>query len=261
MRNGKSLGFLGTALLLAACGSEGAGGGGGGTTLTLKQCAAGQVLSTDSSGQFVCRDLPKGAVSLPVCDKDTGAVTSDGKALSCTDRNVADSNVASATTRLNTIRDKIADLSNRTTVVQGKGGGAAVFIGTTTNTYKGAIGDANGNIGVAAAANNCVAQFGAGAHMCSVYEIYNSVASGKLTVQTTVAESWVYMAAWRQVSGATDPSDGLNENCAGFTYPTGDKKWYGTTFQWGQVTFTGRFAPKFVGDVACSDLKPIACCK
>ena len=154
-------------------------------------------------------------------------------------------------------------LSNRTTVVQGKGGGAAVFVGTTTTTYKGAINDAAGNIGLSAAANNCAAQFGAGAKMCTIYDIVSSVADGTITPAKTIATSWVYAANWKDPIGTpnSEPKAGLSDNCAGYTYPTGDKKWAGTAFTWAQVTFTGRFAPKFVSDSKCSDLKPIACCK
>lgn len=259
MRNVKSFGFLVSAVLLIACGSEGAGGTG--TTLQLKTCNAGQVLSTDASGQFVCKDLPAGAVSLPACDPNTGGVTADGKALSCTDRNVTDSNVTDVTNRLNTIRNTITDLTNRTTVVQNKGGTAAVFVGTSKATTNGMITDANGNIGVAAAANVCVAEFGAGARLCSVYDIYNSIVSGKITPQQTVLESWVYLEAWTQVTGATELANGLNENCAGFTYKTADQKWTGTVFKWEPVAYNGKYAPKFTSGLACGSIRPIACCK
>ena len=59
----------------------------------------------------------------------------------------------------------------------------------------------------------------------------------------------------------SEPKAGLSDNCAGYTYPTGDKKWTGTSFSWAQVAFTGRFAPKFIANTKCSDLRKILCCK
>jgi hypothetical protein len=121
-------------------------------------------------------------------------------------------------------------------------------------------------LGVAAAATLCqqVEACGAGARMCSVYDMYQSVATGAVTAAQNIPKAWVYMASW-QFSGAggADQYAGLSDNCGSFTYPTGDRKWYGTAVTWANDTAGDKTLQFFAGPngAACSSVLPIACCK
>lgn len=250
--------------VLASCGNnDGTGGGTLPAGLTLPECTDGQLLGASADGKtLVCVNAPIAKLDIPApCDATTGALNSDGKALGCVTK--ASGNLDSMfTSQIDMYTKQVSDLSNTVTVLQNGGGAAPTYLGTTKNTFKGAIADGNGNIGLVAAANNCVTDFGAGAKMCTIYDIYNSVIRGKITPQMTVAKSWVFAANWKSpVAGATEPLNGLSDNCAGYTYPTGDQKWTGTAFVWEQVAFTGRFAPKFVSNTACSSALAVACCR
>ena len=53
------------------------------------------------------------------------------------------------------------------------------------------------------------------------------------------------MTSWAHNQAAQVPSaNGLADNCSGWTYPTGDKLWYGTTVEWKNAV-TGQKALKF----------------
>ena len=97
---------------------------------------------------------------------------------------------------------------------------------------------------------------------CTVYGMYYSAATGKLPA--TLSQSWVWMSAWQHNSTSQNPANnGLADNCSGFTYPTGDKFWYGTTVEWKNAP-TGFKALHFAsgpGVVSCAARFPIACCK
>ncbi|MBL9007145.1 MAG: hypothetical protein JNJ46_23010, partial [Myxococcales bacterium] len=57
--------------------------------------------------------------------------------------------------------------------------------------------------------------------------------------------------------------NGLADNCGGWTYPTGDLQWFGTTVEW-KAAQTGPKALHFAsgpGVVGCAQRFPIACCK
>lgn len=250
--------------VLASCGNnDGTGGGTLPAGLTLPECTDGQLLGASADGKtLVCVNAPIAKLDIPApCDATTGALNSDGKALGCVTK--ASGNLDSMfTSQIDMYTKQVSDLSNTVTVLQGGGGATPVFVGTTKATTNAMVTDANGNVGVAAAANVCAAEFGAGAKMCTIYDMYNSVVRGKITPQMTVAKSWVYAANWKvPTAGATEALNGLSDNCAGFTYKTADQKWTGTSFLWEPVAYNGKFAPKFVSNTACGTVQPIACCR
>jgi len=81
--------------LLVGCGANNAGG----TVEIPMNCPGnGQVLTTDSSGQFQCVSLPPGVVSIPKCDPNFDALTTDGSTLSCDSRNNETSQTSAAIT-------------------------------------------------------------------------------------------------------------------------------------------------------------------
>jgi hypothetical protein len=98
--------------------------------------------------------------------------------------------------------------------------------------------------------------------MCTVYDIYNSIALGNqfLKSGTDVAmNAWVWQSSGNR--GGTEPTANIGENCAHYTYGTGDQNWQGTVFNWTKVVFTQQYAPKFKNSEACNQKHVIACCK
>ena len=249
--------------LLFACGSEGAGGGGG--FLQVPDCqGTGKVLSTDSSGQFVCKDLPAGAVSLPDCLPDVEALTADGKTLSCTNRNVVDVATKTALDKLVTIEKLIKDYGTTVSMIMGGPGANVAFKGVTDVPVNGAMDSGNGQNpkGIGSATTMCVAKFGAGARMCTVYDIYNAKARGSIGPTLVQAKAWVYMASGKNPGGSTNEGDqSLNDNCGAYTYPTADTKWQGTAVEISSQAFTTSQVLRFWGNTPCSTKLPIACCQ
>jgi hypothetical protein len=254
--------------LLVACGSEGSGGSGG--IVAIPDCTSqpGSVLSTDSAGQLICKDLPAGAVSLPNCKVDSEALTSDGKTVFCTNRNNETSESRMALENISKSETLVTDYGTRIMALGTGPGAKALYVGNTTATTPGRIDAGGTDIGIAGAVKLCTNQYGAGARMCTVYDIYQSIVAGKIISGTDIAKSWVYMEAWKNPAGATgatkEPTAGLNENCAGYTYKTGDQSWVGTAFVYAKVTYNNNYAPKFYSgsaDAACSSVLPVACCK
>lgn len=235
------------------------------SALSLPACADSEYLVFNkSAGGFVCQKLSGGTASVPNCAGKLLTVGGSGelRSLACTDKGSA--TVSQATlTKITALEDSLKTVGTKVTTIETSPVSAAsYYAGATKFVTNGMITDANGNVGVTGAANKCVEEFGAGAHMCTVYELYQSVAAGKLTPQMTVATGWVYMASWSTPTASpTEPFNSLNDNCAGYTYKTADQKWTGTAFKWEPVAYNGKFAPKFNAGVACGTSMPIICCK
>src|SRR5207249_73020 len=114
MRKNNVIRFLGSAVLMApllvACGQDNVGGGGDSTTPI---CPAGQALSTNSGGKIICKALPTDVVILPVCKKDTDALTANGQGASCTPRSTGNNNDAAIIDRLNKIDATVIDYGTK----------------------------------------------------------------------------------------------------------------------------------------------------
>ncbi len=254
--------------LLAGCGNNSTGSmvvvppGG----ITLPECLDGQLIAVDGQRNMSCTQALTAGLAPPDCGASAGLVLNayDGK-LECMPKGNGTTN-----TGLRTVIDKVVSDTNtiEQTINSIKGGGAsAKYCGqyTAAQNPNGAI-SGNGVTGVAGAANLCaqVAGCGAGAHMCTVYEMYESVAAGHITAAMNIGQSWVHMSSWQHngIAGQATPNNGLSDNCGGWTYPTGDLKWYGTTVEW-KAAQTGPKALHFAsgpGVVGCAQRFPIACC-
>ncbi|HRI49683.1 MAG TPA: hypothetical protein PLW65_05830 [Pseudomonadota bacterium] len=251
--------------LLLACGSDNQGGGT--TYVTVPDCggATNQVLSTDSTGQLVCRSLPAGAVSLPDCKPNTEALTSDGVTPTCTNRDVVDASTQTLLDTLTMVEKQIVDAGTKITALGSGPSSQAAYVGLTKNSYTGRFVSGQA-VGIPAATALCAGDFGVGAHMCTVYELYYSAALLK-NLDPTVDISpggWVYMQSWRHAPvNPTEISAGLADNCAGYTYTfaaTDTYQWNGTTFAW-TVDASGVRVPKFYANTQCNTSQPIACCR
>jgi hypothetical protein len=270
-----ALGICAIAPLLAGCGAPTAGG----TVEVPMSCpTAGQVLTTDSTGQFQCVSLPAGVVTIPKCDPNFQALTTDGMTLSCTSRNNETTQSQQAIMNLEDVESKIINYGTTVTMLGMGGMGAkALFQGVTTGMYNGSM-SANGMTGLASATALCGAQFGTGAHMCTVYEMYDSVAyagqisADKFNPTQAMAQAWVYMMSWKNPGTTATPTTtpvaaeanaGLADNCGSYTDDgTHSTNFYGTQVSWSKVN-TGFNGLQFNSGPAalCSSLAPISCCK
>ncbi|MBL9005726.1 MAG: hypothetical protein JNJ46_15830 [Myxococcales bacterium] len=275
MRRNIFLTSLTTALLavplLAGCGNNSTGtkvivGPDG---LEFEDCSDGQLIGVsmvNGARKTSCTQALTSGLAPPDCSTSPNLVLNayDGK-LECMPKATGGAN----TTVTNVINKVVSDTNTiEQTINSIKGGGAAAkYCGqySAAQNPNGAI-SGNGVTGVAGAANLCaqVAGCGSGAHMCTVYEMYESVAAGHVTAAMNISQSWVHMSSWQHNgrAGQATPNNGLADNCGEWTYPTGDLQWFGTTVEW-KAAQTGPKALHFAsgpGVVGCAQRFPIACC-
>ena len=149
-------------------------------------------------------------------------------------------------------------------MIMGGPGANVAFKGVTDTAVNGAMDSGNGQNpkGIGSATTMCVAKFGAGARMCTVYDIYNAKARGSIGPTLVQAKAWVYMASGKNPGGSTNEGDqSLNDNCGAYTYPTADTKWQGTAVEISSQAFTTSQVLRFWGNTPCSTKLPIACCQ
>jgi hypothetical protein len=266
--------------LFAACGNNSTGSmvvvppGG----ITLPDCMDGQLIAVDANRNLSCTQALTAGLQVDDCAAVAAAAGDPAgtvRVLNAYDGTIACMMKGSGSTN-NELRKAIDNIVSQTATINNtinslrSGGSAAKYCGLTAPTANGAI-VGNGITGIAGAAYLCqqVQGCGAGAHMCTVYEMVESVDSGTITAAQTIARSWVFMASWQHKDGTAaqiDPTAGLNDNCGGYTYPTADKHWYGTAVEW-KAAATGQKALHFWSGpggaptgVPCSSSLPIACC-
>ena len=251
--------------LLLACGSDNTGGGT--TYAAFPDCKgeANQALATDTTGQLVCRTLPAGTASVPDCSGPDVALTYGPSGFSCVPRNVVDASTKTLLDTLTQVEQKIVDYGTQVTKLGTGPGTQAAYVGLTKTNVTGRI--TSGNlVGIPAATALCATDYGAGSHMCTVYELYYSAALLKnLDPMVDIAPGgWVYMQSWRKApANPVEPSAGLADNCAGYTYSfqnVDTNQWNGTTFAW-TVGASGIRGPKFYANTQCNVPQPIACCR
>ncbi len=220
-------------------------------------CTSNEVLTTDGNRQLTCRPAPAGAITPPYCES---ILTSDGRQLSCTSRSASadkDADIRSAIAQVN------IDLNGIERQIREKTPPAAAsYVGVTTGTTSGRI--QSGVLqGLTAAAALCATQFGDGAHMCMLDELYQSVVNGTLGPANTIPKSWVYMPNWRPpLAGAEQPEQGVGDNCQGYTYPLGARRWVGVAAEWRPLPDgTPGFRWHSGSEGSCTMTLPIACCK
>jgi len=247
--------------LLVACDTGAIGGGG--DVVTVPDCTsmAGSVLSTDTNGQLVCKKLPDGTVTIPVCNASE-ALTTNGSGLSCTPKDTGDAATQAAIDKLNRVEMLLQDYGTTYNMLNTGTGARAVYVGSTTAMTKGRVTDGAGLFGGQAASKLCETQYGTGARICTVYDMYYSVASAKIVAGTAVPASWVYMQSWKTpVAGPSNPGMGLNDNCADFNYDTADQKWQGTAVTWATTALNNVDKALHFKNTACNATLPLACCK
>ncbi len=238
--------------------------------LTLPDCLDGQLIAVGADRTMSCTQALTAGLAPPDCSAvANSALNAYDGILECMPKGAGGTN-AGLKTIINKVKMDTDNIETSITSISG-GGSSAKWCGQYTTPVTGAITGNNAKTGVEGAANLCstVQGCGVGAHMCTVYEMYEIAAAGGLPA--TVSRSWVYMQSWQHNEpGFTkqQPGNGLSDNCAGFTYGTGDFHWYGTTVEWkASPTAQGKalwFAsgPSSGGSPsACGSTFPIACCQ
>jgi len=218
-------------------------------------CGDNQVL-TNRAGVLKCVDVVPPPPAYPTCGATQGLTVIDG-VLTCVDTvqpsdiSIIDNSIQDLESRTSNLAQLLSSLQ---TQVNNINPGISVYFGQTHNT-KGNIVD-QGLHGIEAATSLCKKVAGAkdSAHMCTVEELYLSVASGSLKTSQTLQKNWVYATG-------SDGAEGLNQNCGGYTYDLPDKVPYGTAVEW-KVSVTRQYALHFYStpNIPCGMSLPIACC-
>ena len=211
-------------------------------------------------------------IKVPSC-LNNEVLTGKAGELSCVDVSKVNQTIIQVVADLMKVFTQLDDHEQRLKKLEmmmgGGGGGIATFAGVTKYTSPGLITKPNFDNGLVAAAARCTDEYGAGAHMCTVGEIYQSVITGKVVSGKPSPKAWVYAPSWQRaaMTGSSHPLLGVSDNCAGYTYPTGDQGFAGVAFEWGPSPAKNQaatYVPLWHGgsmNAACSAVLPIACCK
>ena len=228
--------------------------------LQLPDCQAGQLITVGANGTVSCISvaasfMPPSCPMGYVLNAVAGQVSCVPQGTGTTDTvlRTAINQAVTATAQLQNAVARASSPSRR-------------YVGRTPAAVSGRISSA-GTVGLPAASLQCAAAFGPGSVMCTVYDLYSSVATGVIKPTDTIAKSWVYMASWQSFGTTTEPTAGLSDNCGGYTSDGMISGWYGAAIKW-EVASTGIPALKvYTGPTGanegapCGTPLPIACCK
>ena len=256
--------------ILAACGGGASTGSvvipAGG--LVFPDCADGELISVGADKTLGCVPAPAGKLSPPSCLVDQ-VLTAEGGQLKCVAKGKGGTD-ATIAARIDAVNSQLMQINNTVNNLKAGSGGRAKFLGVTNASTAGRI-SAGGQIGIGGASQFCKTEYATATnpHMCSVYEMYEAVATAQITQATNLPANgaWVYAEAWNKPAtsnASQDPNAGMNENCASYIYGTGDRGWTGTLVRWQTSTLnaTDKTLKFFTGsaDAACSLSRQVACC-
>lgn len=243
--------------------------------LLLPDCQEGQLIGVNPDKTLTCVSALTGMLAPPNCTPGTQALTNlkdsvtGQSVLNCINKGTGTSDVTT-TTRINNASTNVAKLQMDVTMLTTGGGNRGKYIGGTTVTPNGKV--ISGNLqGLRATTALCDAQY-TGSHMCTPFEIYESIVSGitgtganRVGIDQTsvITDQMVYMEAWMPPtdSSGSEPFAGISESCGGETYLTGDRKWTNTLFSFTAPTGSTVKVAKFNARVTCGTAAKIACCK
>lgn len=233
-------------LLLASCDQAG-------TPL----CGLDQILATAENRQLSCVPAPGGKVEPPPCPT---TLSSDGRSLLCTSLNESTDRDPDVRAALDALEQKTASLELR--VVRENPLLRARYVGVTKMPTRARV-VSGGKTGLTAAAELCAANFGEGAHLCAMDELYRAVTAGSITATSTIPRAWAYVPNWNMpITGAERPQQGVADTCNSYTYELGARRWVGILVEWGPLP-DGTPGFRWQGGSAapCSSTYPLACCK
>jgi len=231
------------------------------TVTTLNKCPDGQYL-VYRGGAVVCEAVNGSGIVLPDCKSQGQLLTYNSVGELTQYRCTPKGSITISGTDTTTINNLQTQLTLIGSTITSLGTGARV----SSRTYRGLTDTAvSGNLGgIKAAANACITKFGANASMCDAYSIYNSIAAGKIDLTADIAGAWVYQADWTggSLTTTTVGSQGLADNCAGYTSAATAGGLFGTKFSLALPTGdAANRVPKFYNNTTCDTLLPIACCQ
>jgi hypothetical protein len=140
---------------------------------------------------------------------------------------------------------------------------ASVFVGVTKFTTSGRITRPGSDPGLSAAAGRCGDEY-PGSHMCTQYEMAQSVVGGQLKPTSQIPPSWIFFPAWKApIAGALNPEQGMADSCASYTYGADDTGFSGMAVAWPRFGTNSYDSLTFRGGslARCSQVLPIACCR
>lgn len=225
----------------------------------LPACRKGEFM-TMRNGEPLCTDLVRPLITTPDCSGLLAAPRAYTTDWTCQGK------VSLGKTEVDRLPSDIQRAKDAQRVLQEKRVtpfGQTRLVGVTAKKSTGRMARAGIETGLLSANALCADEFPA-AHMCSGYEIYDSVTAGVITPARPLDRAWVFHPSWKApLPGAQNAAEGLADNCASYTYDLDDRGWSGIAAEFSLSTSTFQFALKFAGgtQAPCSALMPIACCK
>ena len=221
------------ALALAACGSDDAPAG-----PALPTCADGEGLGVAGDGTLVCKQVPQ-TLPFPVCTSDQ-ALSSAGGTFVCGAQLNGGPDVSAYLSRVAAVVAGVTSAEAVITQLEIASGAPAVFVGGTVAKSVGRVSFVGADTGLNASNAMCNSQF-LGSHLCTGYEMYNTLVQGGLTAAMVLPKMWVYLPTGSgSFNGTIDsPFQGLEDNCGSYTYPTSDRGWRGLAVEWGPLPTGG----------------------
>ena len=248
--------------------------------LLLPDCQDGQLIGVNADKTLTCVSALSGMLKPDPCLPGTQALSSVTDSvtglntLTCVNKG-SGTNDVTTTARIMNATTKINDLQTQVTTITTGGGSRGKYLGPAAlqvndpakmrTESAGAIYN-NDLEGARAASKQCEATYSTGAHMCSPFEIYESILVGDVLKGTAdVGPLVVYMEAWipptNVAAVGAEPDAGLSESCGAHTYPTADRAWRNTFFTFAAPAGSAVRVAKFDASIGCSTRTPIACCK
>ena len=171
--------------------------------------------SSPVEGRFGCRGQPE--LTVPTCP--TGQVlTGHAQGLSCVPSGLGSTAAHQA---IQSAQDALAMTEAAIAQLQLQYAPPPVYLGVTTKGTAGRITHTGADPGIAAARASCQDDY-PDSHMCTVYELYNAAARGKLSAAQRIRRAWIYFPSWNTpLPNPADPLWGLADNCGGCTWPAG----------------------------------------
>lgn len=218
-------------------------------------CGPNDLLSTNQRGQLVCTARPP-VVAPPRCE---AVLTSDGRRLSCAFPGAPSEKELAIRGQVAALNNKVVALQARSETPQKTANGYVGLTAMTTNAYL----ILNNLQGLAAAQRLCDNQYAGGAHMCTMEELYQSVALGVIRATSTIARSWVYAPNWNEpFAMAESAKRGISDTCRNYTDRGSSSRHSSIQVEWGPLPDgSPGFRWRGGSDALCPTAIRIACCR
>lgn len=180
--------------------------------------------------------------------------------------------ITTLTNNLNTTNNNLSTLTtnvnNLTTTVNNlrTNGGLPFLLGASSTTTSGRV-SFNGKKGYAGATEMCVADYGAGAHLCTVDEVNLAIATGRWDTNNQAAMSVATWTPGLTQQGNTFGNSYAGNTCQNFNYNSADVARGQTltlSFNVGPIGGGGQTGSNIVEvqrDQACSTARKVLCCR